>query len=110
MTAVKINGHHIEILFDEQAIAQRVSASNSPSCSDRISSRAWLIRANAVRTAQAVRDRLAELGFSMAIYPLTLLYAAADAMGRCMEEGGEVVPWNGEMTFPGLCDTVGFND
>jgi 2-methylisocitrate lyase-like PEP mutase family enzyme len=55
------------------------------------------------------RQRLEALGYRVAIYPVTLLLAAARAMAdRLGEPSTGPRPWDGPLSFEGLKDLVGF--
>ena len=55
------------------------------------------------------RERLEAMGYRVAIYPVTLLFAAADAMlERLGDPSSGPRPWDGSLSFDDLKDLVGF--
>jgi 2-methylisocitrate lyase-like PEP mutase family enzyme len=54
-------------------------------------------------------DRLAELGFKIAAYPLALLSASVQAMRDALDQLGEGRPAERRVSFPELREIVGFD-
>jgi 2-methylisocitrate lyase-like PEP mutase family enzyme len=59
------------------------------------------------RTPLLPPERLEALGYRLAIYPVTLLYAAAAGMGARLA-GGTLRPWDGSSSFEDLKGLAGF--
>ncbi|MBE0616777.1 MAG: isocitrate lyase/phosphoenolpyruvate mutase family protein, partial [Proteobacteria bacterium] len=63
------------------------------------------------RTPVLPRERLEALGYKIAIYPVTLLFAAASGMLRQLRLGSHPFQtWEGPLSFEDLRELVGFQE